>query len=154
MQRDSSPRNGPTSWRGSDASCCSTRATGWTRPSGRATRPRSWRSARSTRACRCLRRAASQSSRQPTTRCGEARSCVGETTSPPGGGSTRQSLQRGTGDSEVDYLHGEIVLLGRLHDIRTPVNAAIVAATRDLTANDGTPRSLDARTVLDELAPK
>ncbi|MEO5662454.1 MAG: 2-dehydropantoate 2-reductase N-terminal domain-containing protein, partial [Nocardioides sp.] len=43
------------------------------------------------------------------------------------GGSTWQSLARGTGDSEIDYLAGEIVLLGRLHEIPTPASEAIVA---------------------------
>ena len=38
------------------------------------------------------------------------------------GGSTHQSLQRGTGTIEVDYLNGEIVLLGREHDMPIPVN--------------------------------
>jgi len=40
-------------------------------------------------------------------------------------GSTFQSLQRGTGSVEVDTLNGEIVLLGRLHDVPTPVNEAL-----------------------------
>jgi 2-dehydropantoate 2-reductase len=39
-----------------------------------------------------------------------------------GGGSTWQSLQRGLGSVESDYLNGEIVLLGRLHGVPTPVN--------------------------------
>ncbi|HEV7717408.1 MAG TPA: 2-dehydropantoate 2-reductase N-terminal domain-containing protein [Arsenicitalea sp.] len=39
------------------------------------------------------------------------------------GSSTAQSLARQTGSIETDYLNGEIVLLGRLHDIPTPVNA-------------------------------
>jgi 2-dehydropantoate 2-reductase len=38
------------------------------------------------------------------------------------GGSTWQSLQRGTGSVEADYLNGEIVLLGRLHGVATPYN--------------------------------
>jgi 2-dehydropantoate 2-reductase len=38
-----------------------------------------------------------------------------------GGGSTYQSLQRG-GTVEVDTLNGEVVLLGRLHGVATPVN--------------------------------
>lgn len=42
-----------------------------------------------------------------------------------GGGSTWQSLARGTGSSEVDYLNGEIVLLGRRYGIATPVNEAL-----------------------------
>jgi 2-dehydropantoate 2-reductase len=31
-------------------------------------------------------------------------------------------LARGTGSIEADYLNGEIVLLGRLHGVDTPVN--------------------------------
>ncbi|MDJ0464161.1 2-dehydropantoate 2-reductase N-terminal domain-containing protein [Streptomyces sp. H27-C3] len=38
------------------------------------------------------------------------------------GGSSWQSLDRGTGTIEADYLNGEIALLGRLHGIPTPVN--------------------------------
>ena len=54
-----------------------------------------------------------------------------------GGGSTWQSLARGTGNIESDYLNGEIVLLGRLHGVPTPVNAVLqrlateAAARRD-----------------------
>ncbi len=68
------------------------------------------------------------------------------------GGSTWQSLRRGTGDSEIDYLSGEIVLQGRLHGVPTPVNEAIVAATRRLSYAGGAPRSLDAAEVLAVLA--
>ena len=67
------------------------------------------------------------------------------------GGSTWQSLSRGTGDSEIDYLGGEVVLQGRLHGIPTPVNEAIVAATRRLAYAGGAPRSLDAAPVLASL---
>ncbi|MFJ7150399.1 ketopantoate reductase family protein [Streptomyces sp. NPDC100445] len=42
---------------------------------------------------------------------------------PRGGGSSWQSLARGTGTIEADYLNGEIVLLGRLHGVPTPLNA-------------------------------
>ena len=38
--------------------------------------------------------------------------------------STWQSLQRGS-TLETDFLNGEIVLLGRLHGVPTPVNADI-----------------------------
>jgi 2-dehydropantoate 2-reductase len=38
------------------------------------------------------------------------------------GGSSWQSLARGTGTVEADYLNGEIVLLGRLHGVPTPAN--------------------------------
>jgi len=44
---------------------------------------------------------------------------------PRGGGSSWQSLRRGTGTIETDYLNGEIGLLGRLHGIPTPVNGAL-----------------------------
>ncbi|WP_413812723.1 ketopantoate reductase family protein [Streptomyces sp. OE57] len=39
-----------------------------------------------------------------------------------GGSSTWQSLARGTGTIEADYLNGEIALLGRLYGVPTPVN--------------------------------
>lgn len=41
------------------------------------------------------------------------------------GGSSWQSLARGLGSIETDYLNGEIVLLGRLHGVPTPVNALL-----------------------------
>ncbi|GGJ21820.1 ketopantoate reductase family protein [Streptomyces brasiliensis] len=41
---------------------------------------------------------------------------------PRGGGSSWQSLTRGTGTIEADYLNGEIVLLGRVHGVPTPLN--------------------------------
>ncbi|GHF60832.1 ketopantoate reductase family protein [Streptomyces thermodiastaticus] len=37
-------------------------------------------------------------------------------------GSSWQSLSRGTGSIEADHLNGEIVLLGRLHGVATPLN--------------------------------
>ena len=41
------------------------------------------------------------------------------------GGSTLQSVARGLPSLEVDDLNGEIVLLGRLHHVPTPVNAML-----------------------------
>ena len=38
--------------------------------------------------------------------------------------SSRQSLARRSGSSEVDHLNGEIVLLGRLPGVPTPLNEA------------------------------
>jgi 2-dehydropantoate 2-reductase len=38
------------------------------------------------------------------------------------GSSTMQSLARGAGSIETDYLNGEIVLLGRLHGVPVPAN--------------------------------
>jgi 2-dehydropantoate 2-reductase len=46
----------------------------------------------------------------------------GDATRSRPGGSSWQSLGRGTGSIEADYLNGEIVLLGRLHGVPTPVN--------------------------------
>ncbi|HVC84375.1 MAG TPA: 2-dehydropantoate 2-reductase [Solirubrobacteraceae bacterium] len=39
-----------------------------------------------------------------------------------GGGSSWQSLARASGVIETDHLNGEVVLLGRLHGVPTPVN--------------------------------
>ncbi len=41
------------------------------------------------------------------------------------GGSSWQSLERRLGTIETDYLNGEIVRLGRLHGVATPVNAIL-----------------------------
>jgi 2-dehydropantoate 2-reductase len=41
------------------------------------------------------------------------------------GDSSWQSLARGTGSIEADFLNGEIVLLGREHGVPTPVNEAL-----------------------------
>jgi 2-dehydropantoate 2-reductase len=41
------------------------------------------------------------------------------------GSSTRQSLVRGAGAVETDYLNGEISLIGRLHGVPTPINDAL-----------------------------
>jgi len=38
------------------------------------------------------------------------------------GGSSWQSLARRSGVIEADQLNGEVVLLGRLHGVPTPVN--------------------------------
>ena len=54
------------------------------------------------------------------------------------GGSSWQSLARGTGSIETDSLNGEIVLLGRLHDVPTPVNAHLQRVSREF-ARDSTP---------------
>ena len=51
---------------------------------------------------------------------------------PRGGGSSWQSIERGTGDIETEYLNGEISLLGRLHNVPTPYNDAGVQMARVL----------------------
>jgi 2-dehydropantoate 2-reductase len=59
-----------------------------------------------------------------------------------GGGSSWQSLARGTGTIETDYLNGEIVLLGRVHSVPTPVNATIQRVARGLAARGAPPASM------------
>ncbi|MFD5141960.1 ketopantoate reductase family protein [Streptomyces sp. NPDC058401] len=54
------------------------------------------------------------------------------------GGSSWQSLARGTGSVEADYLNGEIVLLGRLHGVATPVNDTLRVAA-NIFAREGLP---------------
>lgn len=48
------------------------------------------------------------------------------------GGSSWQSLARGTGSIEADHLNGEVVLLGRLHGVPTPVNATLQGVANEL----------------------
>ncbi len=45
--------------------------------------------------------------------------------SPRTGGSSWQSLTRGTGSIEADFLNGEIVLLGREHGVPAPLNEVL-----------------------------
>jgi 2-dehydropantoate 2-reductase len=62
---------------------------------------------------------------------------------PRGGGSTWQSLARGTGRTEVDFLNGEVVLLGRLHGVPTPVNALLQSVGNELARSGAAPGSVD-----------
>lgn len=67
------------------------------------------------------------------------------------GGSTWQSVLRGGGSVEIDYLSGEVVLLGRLHGVPTPVNELLQLATSELARTGGQPRSVPARDLLARL---
>jgi len=58
------------------------------------------------------------------------------------GSSTAQSLARSTGSIETDYFNGEIALLGRLHGVAVPVNAALAALGHRLVADKLKPGSL------------
>jgi 2-dehydropantoate 2-reductase len=58
------------------------------------------------------------------------------------GGSTWQSLARGAGQTEIDYLTGEIVMLGRLHHVPTPINGALQELVGDMGARRLSPGSL------------
>ncbi|XOV83963.1 MAG: ketopantoate reductase family protein [bacterium] len=54
-------------------------------------------------------------------------------------GSSWQSMARGTGDIETDYLNGEICWLGRLHGVPTPANDACVGMARALVRRNAGP---------------
>ncbi len=58
------------------------------------------------------------------------------------GGSSTQSLARGTGSIETDYLNGEIVLLGRLHGVPTPANAYFVDLSARLVRDGSRPGAI------------
>jgi 2-dehydropantoate 2-reductase len=58
------------------------------------------------------------------------------------GGSTFQSLARGKRQVEADYLNGEIVLLGQLHGVSTPVNAVLQRVANQMAAAGEAPGSM------------
>jgi 2-dehydropantoate 2-reductase len=69
-----------------------------------------------------------------------------------GGGSSWQSLRRGAGSIESDYLNGEVVLLGRLHGEPTPVNELLRRTALRMARNGAEPQSLEAAELLRRLA--
>ncbi|MEX2099931.1 MAG: 2-dehydropantoate 2-reductase N-terminal domain-containing protein [Acidimicrobiia bacterium] len=66
----------------------------------------------------------------------------------PGGGRTRpgasswQSLARGTGSIEADYLNGEIVMLGRRYGVPTPVNETLQRVANQAAREQWAPASM------------
>jgi 2-dehydropantoate 2-reductase len=70
---------------------------------------------------------------------------------PRGGGSSWQSVMRGTGDIETDYLNGEITYLGRLHGVATPANRILQRVANELARQKGAAQSLDAADLLAEI---
>jgi 2-dehydropantoate 2-reductase len=67
------------------------------------------------------------------------------------GGSSWQSLARQTGNIEADWLNGEIVLLGRLHQIATPVNELLQATANRMAADRIAPGTILAAELLARL---
>ncbi len=63
-----------------------------------------------------------------------------------GGSSTWQSLTKGRDRLEVDYLNGEICLLGKLHGVPTPANALVRRVSQEMAAKGEPP---GARTLAD-----
>lgn len=58
------------------------------------------------------------------------------------GSSSWQSLARGAGSIEADFLNGEIVLLGRLNGVPTPVNETLQRLANRMAAAGEAPGSL------------
>jgi 2-dehydropantoate 2-reductase len=67
------------------------------------------------------------------------------------GGSSWQSLARGLGTIESDYINGEIALLGRLHGVPTPANDLLQRLATGLAAAGKPPGSLTVDEVLARL---
>jgi 2-dehydropantoate 2-reductase len=67
------------------------------------------------------------------------------------GGSSWQSLARGTGHIEADYLNGEIVLLGRLHGVPTPGNQLLQRLANEAARNHQPPGHLTVDEILTQL---
>jgi 2-dehydropantoate 2-reductase len=67
------------------------------------------------------------------------------------GGSSWQSLARGAGTIESDYLNGEIVLLGRLHGAPTPANNLVRQLANGAAAARQPPGSVTVDQVLAEI---
>lgn len=67
------------------------------------------------------------------------------------GTSTRQSLARGSPTIEVDHIHGEIVLLGKLYGVPTPINAGVRRLTQELARSGGPPGRYSAIELADLL---
>jgi 2-dehydropantoate 2-reductase len=67
------------------------------------------------------------------------------------GGSSWQSLARGTGSIEADFLNGEVVLLGRRHGIPTPVNEVLQQLANRAARELLPPGSMRAEEVLGQI---
>ena len=67
------------------------------------------------------------------------------------GGSMWQSIARGVGNSEVDYICGEVVMLGRLHGVPTPANEVVQLQVDRLARMKGTAGSLDAEALREQI---
>ena len=68
-----------------------------------------------------------------------------------GGSSTWQSLERGTGDIECDFLNGEISLLGRLHGVPTPVSELMQRLARKAAVEGAGAGGVDASDLMAKL---
>ena len=69
-----------------------------------------------------------------------------------GGSSTWQSLARSEGTTEVDYLNGEIVLLGRLYGVPAPVNELLQRLVNQMARARSRPGTMTPEEVLSLLS--
>jgi 2-dehydropantoate 2-reductase len=60
------------------------------------------------------------------------------------GGSTWQSLQRGTGNVETDYLNGEIVMIAHQAGLEAPINQRLAMLGRRAAATGAKPGDISA----------
>lgn len=60
------------------------------------------------------------------------------------GGSTWQSLQRGTGNVETDYLNGEIARIAHAHGTEAPLNARLASLVRQAATGGQQPGAITA----------
>jgi len=67
------------------------------------------------------------------------------------GSSSWQSVLRGTGNVETDYLNGEIVALGQRYGIATPVNELLQRRTNEMARLGRTPGTVAVIELRDEL---
>jgi 2-dehydropantoate 2-reductase len=67
------------------------------------------------------------------------------------GGSLWQSIARGTGSTEVDYINGEIVMLGREYGVPTPANEVAQLYADRLARTKQPPGSVDIETLRAEI---
>jgi 2-dehydropantoate 2-reductase len=68
------------------------------------------------------------------------------------GSSSTQSLARGAGSIETDYLNGEIALIGRLHGIPVPANSFFVALSARMISEKLSPGAFSGEELMAGLA--
>jgi 2-dehydropantoate 2-reductase len=70
---------------------------------------------------------------------------------PRRGASSWQSLARGSGSIETDYLNGEIAMLGHLHGVPTPANELIQALANQVARSAQAPGAISESEILARL---
>jgi 2-dehydropantoate 2-reductase len=65
-----------------------------------------------------------------------------------GGGSSWQSLARGTRSIEADFLNGEIAMLGRIHGVPAPANALMQRVANEQARTGSSPKSVPVNEIL------